>query len=354
MKILKKLKRLVGFVLLAAWSVLLIRHSEQVTEGAKNALMRCINVIVPSLFAFMTAADILMRGGAYIYLSKPLAPFSRLIGLPRELGATFFIANIAGYPTGAAAVTALYDEGTLDRRSASRLLCTCYNGGPAFFAGVVGTAVFGSERTGLLVYLSIIAANILCAAVMYRVFPVKAPNPVRRKNVRCDLLTESTASAGSALFKACGMMLLFGAFLPVARECGLERLLGGLGENGAVVAESFLEISRLSDIVGRPYRLLPLISAAGAFGGVCVMLQVKAIVGGRFSLLPFAAARAVCAGIAGAVSVPVFRLFGEKAAEAAARTEFVVNFNNFIPSLCLIMMIFLTILRKRLVFSKQM
>ena len=125
MKILKKLKRIAGVILLAAWSVLLIRHSEEVTEGVKNALMRCINVIVPSLFAFMAAADILMRGGAYIYLSKPLAPLSRLIGLPRELGATFLTANIAGYPSGAAAVTALYDEGVLDSKNASRLLCTC-------------------------------------------------------------------------------------------------------------------------------------------------------------------------------------------------------------------------------------
>ena len=357
MKILKKFKHAVGFILLAAWSVLLVTHSEEVSGGVKSALMRCVNVIVPSLFAFMTAADMLMRGGAYIYLAKPLKPLAKALGLPARFGAVFLISNFAGYPTGAAAVAALYDKGALDRKSAARLLCACCNGGPAFFTGVIGVAVFGSKRTGLLIYLSVIAANLIFAAVMYRLFPVTVHEPPHadpsERGGRGALLTESVTAAGEALLKACGMMLLFAALLSAGKGCLPARFPDIMSGNGTVVTESYLEISRLADISGRPYRLLPVICGAAAFGGVCVILQIAAIVGGRFSVKPFIAARAVCAVTAGLIAVPMFRIFGEMAAEVSARSEFIVNFNNFLPSVCLIMMIFLTILRKRLVFSDR-
>ena len=95
------------FLLLTAYSVLLIKHSEQIAEGVRVALMRCLNVMIPSLFAFLAAAEMLVRGGAYIHLSRPLRPLSRLMGMPGELGAVFLLSNVAGYPAGAAAIKSL-------------------------------------------------------------------------------------------------------------------------------------------------------------------------------------------------------------------------------------------------------
>ena len=46
------------------------------------------------------------------------------------------------------------------------------------------------------------------------------------------------------------------------------------------------------------------------------------------------------------------KIFGENYIAAASKPVFIVNFNNFIPVVCLIMMIFLTVLKKRLAFSE--
>jgi hypothetical protein len=95
------------------------------------------------------------------------------------------------------------------------------------------------------------------------------------------------------------------------------------------------------------------VAAAGAFGGVCVILQVWGIVGKRFSLFPFVILRIICAIISYACCLILNRFFGVHTLEAAATEEFIVNFNNFIPSICLIMMIFLTVFKKGLDFSSE-
>ena len=207
---------------------------------------------------------------------------------PRELGSVFVISNAAGYPSGAAAIKAMHASGRIDGRSASRLLCFCFNGGPAFFAGAAGTAVFGSARTGITVWLSVFAANILTAAFVCRVFPIEAKSAADSPSGQDSLLTESVNAAGRALFNICGTILLFSTFLTLVR-LGCARA----GSDSGIVRtlSCFLEISEIAEMKGSPARLMPLICAAGAFGGVCVLLQVKAIVGSSFSLLPFLAAR---------------------------------------------------------------
>lgn len=333
-------------VLTICLAALLIAHSAAVTASIGSAVYRCIDVIIPSLFAFMTLTDLLTRSGGYIYLSYILAPLTALLGLPLRCGAVFMISNTGGYPLGAAMISSMYDKGGIDRRSAARLLCVCYNGGPAFFSGAVGLAVFGSAAAGMAVYLSVLLSNCIFCAVFSRIFPVKIASDAGRVNFSGEMLTESVCAAGKSLAVICGMILLFSAVTPLAGSfippCN----------TGALIS-SLLEISNLSELTGTPYRLLPYVSAAGALGGLCVIMQVSTIVGRRFSLLPFAAARLVCAGISWLICRLISPNFIPEALPVIARTKFIVNFNNFTPSLCLIMMIFLTVLQKRLAFSDK-
>lgn len=331
-------------VLLAVYSVLLVKHSEQIAGGVRGALVRCFDVMIPSLFAFLAAADMLVRGGAYIILSRPLKPLSRLMGLPDDLGAVFLLSNAAGYPTGAAAITALTASGRLDGVSASRLMCFCCNGGPAFFAGAVGTAVFGSARAGLAVWLTVLAANIFTGAVLCRIFPIKLKAPAAETASAGDLLTEGVSAAVRAMAGICGMILFFSTILTLARGY-LSRL--GLGEGAARVLAAFLEVSELSALKGSTGRLFPLVCAAGAFGGACVILQIKSVVGGRFPLLPFVGARAVCAVIAGAIGVPVSRLFGESVVTVSAQPAPAAAPQRLFPSVCLAAMMVITMASTR-------
>lgn len=332
-------------VTVTAYAVLLIVFSGRLNAEIYAAVLRCINVIIPSLFVFMAVSDLLIRSGGYIFVSKLLSPFTVLIGLPRELGSVFLLSNTAGYPVGASMISAMYDEGRLSEKSAARLICICCNGGPAFFCSAVGMAVFGSQRIGMMVFLSILIGNTIMAAVMNRLFPIECKQSGRQAAFRGEMLSESVAAAGVNLFKICGMILLFQSL-----ACLLQPILDRLGLTGSAgkVICGFLEISNLSAVEGLPYRLLPFITAAGAFGGLCVIMQIHTIIGKRFSLKPFFLARIISAVISGAVFTIIWKYFGEKYVAASAGQSVIVNMNNFIPSICLIMMIFLTVLRKNL------
>ena len=347
----QKTKNALMTLLLTAYAVLLVVYSVEIANDVRSAVYRCINVIIPSLFAFMAVSQLIMKSGAYIYISKPFKPIAWLMKLPYELTFVFLMSNLAGYPIGASMLSELADSGSIDKKSASRLLCSCFNGGPAFFCSVVGAAVFGSVRTGIIVYLSIFAANFLLAAVLNRVFPIKYSGKEKKFCFRSEMLFDSVAEAGESLFKICGMILIFQTFLTLLRNMLLDNFFAS--QNIKALTFSFAEITNLSELQGQPFRFLPIVTAAGAFGGICIIMQIKSVVRNRFFWLPFICARIFCAVLAALICKNLNTYFGIKSISVAIEPDFIVNLNNFLPSLCLIMMIFLIVLKKRLAFSRK-
>ncbi|MGN0632731.1 MAG: hypothetical protein ACI4JW_02575 [Oscillospiraceae bacterium] len=337
-------------VFLTAYAVLLIVNSQRLTEDMRSAVFRCLNIIIPSLYAFMAISYLIIRSGLYIYISKIFIPISKLIGLPNDLGFVFVISNCAGYPVGASMISDLYDKKCLDKKSASRFLCCCYNGGPAFFCGAVGLSVFSSSETGLIIFFSVVLANMITAAVQNRLFKIKCKPHSKTTGFGSDMICDSAALAGEKLLNVCAVILLFQTVVTLIESLRIDFF--GADDNVKTLIYSFLEISNLTKLCGLPFYLLPFITAACSFGGICVILQIKAIVKDRFSIIPFIIARAVCAVLSGSIFSALNSLFGIKYVSVSAQTEFIVNFNNFIPSVCLIMMIFIILLKKRLAFSE--
>lgn len=335
---------------LTAYAAALIIFSEQTVSDMQTALARCINVMIPSLFAFMAISDLMIRSGAYIFISKLLTPLAWITGLPKQAMFPLLMGNIGGYPVGTAVICTMLDNGRIDKKSAARLTGFCYNGGPAFFSGAVGLAVFGSAKVGLMIFAAMIAGNLLSAAILSRIFKIHCEARGKKFKLSGEMLAESVDTAGRGLFKICCMILFFQTAITILRCSGA---MNAISDNELrTLAYSLLEISNLSAMDGLPYRLLPLIAASGALGGLCVMMQIKTIIGGRFNMLPFLGTRCISAAFAGIFCMIFSKIFGENYIAAASRPVFIVNFNNFIPVVCLIMMIFLTVLKKRLAFSE--
>ena len=91
--------------------------------------------------------------GAWQALARPLRRFSTaLFGLPESYFALFLLSQFAGYPVGASMLCTLTKQGVLSKEDASRLLCVCYGGGPAFLLGLLGTV--SCRRTCFLLIFS--------------------------------------------------------------------------------------------------------------------------------------------------------------------------------------------------------
>lgn len=344
-----KLRHLFTVITLCGYAIMLIIHSESVLEGQRQAIGKCLNVIIPSLFAFMVFSDLLIRSGLYAYVSKLFKPLAYILKIPEQLIFIFVISNLAGYPIGASLIANMYDKKLISKESASHLLSYSYNGGPAFFCGAVGLAVFNSANIGMLIFASIIIGNTIFALFYNRIFYIKGIESNNKAEFNSSMLSESIEAAGKNLFRICMMILFFQSVITIISEMGVFNFVSH--DETRTLLFSVLEISNLTSLNGLPYNLLPLITACCSFGGICIILQVYTIVKNRFSIVPFVLNRIACSVISAGSFRILFKFFGDKYIDAFSSTNVIVNFNNFIPSICLIMMIFLTVLRKRLAFS---
>ncbi|MFT3951056.1 MAG: hypothetical protein QM689_03765 [Oscillospiraceae bacterium] len=341
----------------------LIAFSNEVQTAVRLSVTRCAAVIIPSLFAFMAVSELIVRTGLYAYLALPLYPFYRyVLGMDRAVFFAFVVGNVSGYPVGIRTLANFVSAQTLTREQAEKAACFCYAGGPAFAAGAVGGAVFGDPRIGTLLFLSSLCAN-TATAFLFGLRGRKqrfSGTSGQRPQFQCaaqDVIA-SAENAGRALFMICVLIVLFAAVLAVAESTGIFTLAAthfGWSSNVLRCVRAFFEISFVSGLTGAPYGLLPLISCTLAFGGLCVMLQIVAVNRKLFSLRLFFLTRPLNIAL-NLLFLRIFwaRFVPDALAANAAPPVVLVNHTSTAPSVCLIFMIILLLLKKRLVFQKNM
>lgn len=154
-------------LLLSAFFALLYAPAAALA-GAKDGLSVCAAIIVPSLFPFLVLSSMATQLGLPRILARYAAPvMQRVFGLSGMAAAPLLLGFLGGYPVGAAAIAELVKRDELSLNEGERLLPVCNNTGPAFIVGVAGTAIFGSGKIGLGLYLCHIIAALLLA-VLFR------------------------------------------------------------------------------------------------------------------------------------------------------------------------------------------
>ena len=147
----------------------------QIQAELQTAVNRCLTVIIPSLYAMMILSQLFLESGAWQALARPLRRFSTaLFGLPESYFALLLLSQFAGYPVGASMLCTLTKQGVLSKEDASRLLCVCYGGGPAFLLGLLGTV--SCRRTCfLLIFSANLFANLLLCFLLFHRKPISPP-----------------------------------------------------------------------------------------------------------------------------------------------------------------------------------
>lgn len=203
---------LAALLTLGAFVGLLI-SPEVATEAAKSTLVLCAGTIVPSLFPFMVASNMIIRLGLAERLEKVLDPFSRKVLGVSGAGASVFLLGLAGgYPLGAYAVSDLYADGIIPKSEADRLNRFCDNCGPAFVISVAGSAVFGSVGVGYFL-LAIHALSAFAVGLTARENVPFRPRMSRSVSESfSSAFTESVKRASLSCLSVCGFVTFFGVF----------------------------------------------------------------------------------------------------------------------------------------------
>ncbi len=245
-------------------------------DGVREGLALAATQALPALFPFFVISGLLVRCNTdrlSPLLAKPLA---RLYGLPPEAAPALVLGLIGGYPVGAATVCALLSEGTLSREAAERVNRFCNCASPGFCIGLVGLGVFGSARTGAMLYGIHIVSALLVGLCFER-----SSLPVTERRSQSTRHSSFTSVFCASVQQAASTALTVTAFLTMFSI--LLRLLSpvfALLPNGNVL-DGMIELTNGLDelaVLPLPRRTrLTLASFLLGFGGLAVQFQVRAL-----------------------------------------------------------------------------
>lgn len=324
--------------------VFMIIDSEGMINASKKSVTVCLNVIIPSLFAFMVFSQIAVSSGAADILFYPLYKLSRFWfkGGRREFG-IFMLSLIGGYPVG---IKLLKEEIAYNKNFtaiAEKMLCYCYCGSPAFIIQVAGLSVLGSAKAGLIAYASNVLAC-LTAAFIFNFSSKKQSayesDSLPKVKLTLQTVTDSISGSVKSLGIICGTILAFNIALELMDFSGLMGFLKGLKADK--IFSAAFEISNLSLFQGSGFSMLPLFASLTSFGGLCIIAQTAALSKGSVSLKKFMLWRLPVSALSALycfILTVFFPFYVETEAVSAATPVF--SSVNPICSVCLVIMTFI-------------
>ena len=213
-----KLKQLILPFLLILFTMCLVIFSNTNLYAAKNGLFLWANSIVPTLFPFFVATELLSHTNFTYYLGKILNKFMKPIFNIRGEGSFVLIMGIiSGYPIGAKIAANFRQTGICTKEECERLLSFTNNSGPLFILGTVGISMFGNSTIGLLLLVSHLLASIT-VGIIFRFWKLNIkPSSITAPSYKTsnDNISMSNLGGiiGNSITNSINTILLIGGFV---------------------------------------------------------------------------------------------------------------------------------------------
>lgn len=278
-------KKIITLLMIALGCYLCLRYTQECTDGIKKGILFCIEVLVPSLYAFMTLSSVVIRSGVAVSVTKPFGRISRfLFRLPPSGLAVILLSILGGYPVGARCAAMLFEQDSISRSDAEKAANIAVCAGPGFLINYVGSALVGNRQSGIILLCAEITGVLLTGVIIgstMRSTPLLHPHQ-SGENTSDNLLIRSVTDASRATFHMCGMVVICTSMIAVIEKISLDQRVTD-------IASAFIEITEGCHRMCGNYPLY-LIAFFIGFGGISVHLQAYAGMGelhinkGRFFL----------------------------------------------------------------------
>lgn len=350
----EKTRNAAGALLIALGALYCLLEPVQTRAAVSSALGRCLDTVIPSLFAMMAVSYLLTESGllrAVSLLPGWLTfPCRLLFGFSSGMIPVFTFSMFAGYPVGMKLLAAEQSAGAISRRQASFLVGLCFGAGPAFVYGCAAAQLYGSPAAGRLIMLSAAGSNVLLAVMLSPLSRrlCRREEKAQPVHIRLDsaLLTEAVSSAGRSMAQLCFTVLIFSVITAMLGSAGitgaaadiLSRLSGRPHRETAAMTAALLDITAIGSLPHGDYTLLPAVGALISFGGICVFFQLWAVSGGEIPLLPAVLIRTAAAGLSYVICRFALPLVMEGETVSVSVTGAVHRADSAVPSVMLILM----------------
>lgn len=312
--------------------------------AVKCGINRCMDMVIPSLFAMMAASSVMISSGITELVPAWAGKISRFVfGMSERELPIFSFSMFAGYPVGAKMLCEEYNAGRITKERAEKLAGLCFGAGPAF---IFGCAANGSA--GLLILISTVSANILAALIISGSLRTPAAQKPSRRGVSisADMLTDCVLRSGKAMADICVMITAFSVFTAFLVRIGAMAAAGELlvklpcldRRSGEALTAALIDVTNVGSI-SCGGQLLPYVSGAVSFGGICVLLQIAVLTARKLSLRPFIRIRLTAAVLSGVICRLLLPFYTDNEVVEAAMTHTVgYSADSAVPSVMLIIM----------------
>ena len=204
---------------------LILRNSSIAMEYMNRGLLLCTRTVIPSLFPFMILSEIIVSGGLLKSLPRWLsAPMRFLFGLSDAGCGAVLLGMLCGFPIGAKCAKRSYEQGSMTKEEATRILTFSNNPSSAFLISAVGVSLWGNRRFGIALYATVLAVATVTGILINRLqkkdtpprfvsFASSADPMPLRPLTGAKLFTESVSSATGSMLLICAYVVFFSALM---------------------------------------------------------------------------------------------------------------------------------------------
>lgn len=301
-----KLKRSFFPIIFLGFTGGLLLFSKSNLPAVKAGLKLWANSVVPSLFPFFVATELLIHTNLISQLGIILNKYMKPIFNIRGEGAFVFIMGIiSGYPMGAKLATNFRKNNICSKEECERLLSFTNNSGPLFIVGTVGILMYGSTIIGLLLFITHILACITVgfifrfwknsnSSIAYNSYKYATSKhtTVTFSNLG-SVLSESITNSISTILLIGGFVVIFSSVISILKSSGilsafstvLSPMLSVFNIDSVFASpliSGFLEITNginsISNISSKKLSINLIFTAfLLGWGGISVLLQVFSI-----------------------------------------------------------------------------
>ena len=233
------LRRNILPILFVLFILALLIFSNSNMLATKSGLNLWANSVVPSLFPFLVATELLSYTSVVTFLGRKLDKFMwPIFNMPGTAAYPLVLGMISGYPIGAKTVCSLYSQGLFTKKEAEILLAYTNNSGPLFIIGTVGISMFGSSTIGFILLFTHILASISVGIIFGKFLKSekrmtnadfkKMSNKKVTFSSLGEVLSNSIINSIKTIFMIGGFVVIFSVIISILRQSGAINLLSNI------------------------------------------------------------------------------------------------------------------------------
>ena len=230
-----KLKKFFFPLIFVTFTFGLLIFSKSNLPAIKSGLSLWANSVVPSLFPFFVATELLQHTNIIDYLGIFLNNYMKpLFNIRGEGSFAFIMGIISGYPIGAKIACSFRKNNICSKEECERLLSFTNNSGPLFIIGTVGILMFKNTTIGILLFITHILACIT-VGIIFRFWKrnsVSKPYYNKKSSVinnsketvnfsnLGEVLANSITSSISTILLIGGFVVIFSSIISILNASG--------------------------------------------------------------------------------------------------------------------------------------